>query len=106
MIRWLRAVLPPLGWLVSLALAYGGTTAFVLFLEWRLGQRLPEDVRWQTQRAVLIFGVVGYAVWRAIAYHPLFRPSYRTWLAGTPWKIPKPLPLGPIHLVPQDVLLV
>src|SRR5262249_4966554 len=61
---------------------------------------------WHVSRAVLVIGTVSYAVWRVQAYHPLYQPAYQTWLAATPWTSRQPLPLGPVHLVPQDVLLV
>jgi hypothetical protein len=32
--------------------------------------------------------------------------AYQAWLAATPWTSRQPLPLGPIHLVLQDVVLV
>jgi hypothetical protein len=47
-----------------------------------------------------------YAVFRVWAFHPALRPSYYRWLSGTPWTSQKPLPLGPIHLVLQDVLIL
>jgi hypothetical protein len=47
-----------------------------------------------------------YGLYRVAAFHPLFRPAYREWLMSTPWTSPKPLPLGPIHLVFQDVILL
>jgi hypothetical protein len=105
MIRWLRVVLPELGVLAGVALFYGAVNGVLLYVEWRLRVRLAEDGR-QVTRIILGFATVCYAVWRALGYHPLFRPWYRAWLAATPWTSRKPLPLGPIHLVAQDVVLV
>lgn len=46
----------------------------------------------------------GYAVFRVVTFHPLWRIDYRQWLERTPWTPRHPLPLGPLHLVPQDVV--
>ncbi len=40
--------------------------------------------------------------YRVAAFHPYFRPNYLRWLKLTPWTVRKPLPLGPVHLVPED----
>ena len=50
--------------------------------------------------------MAAYGVFRVAAFHPVFRPKYRGWLEQTPWTSRKPLPLGPIHLVWQDVLVL
>jgi hypothetical protein len=105
MIRWLRVVLPSLEWLVLFAALYGLATGIMLAVEWWFGVRL-EEVRWQASRAVLVFATVLYATWRVLAYHPLSLPEYQTWLAATPWTSRQPLPLGPVHLVLQDVVLL
>jgi hypothetical protein len=41
-----------------------------------------------------------------LGFHPLFDSDYRGWLRSSPWNARKALPLGPIHLVPQDALLL
>jgi hypothetical protein len=50
--------------------------------------------------------MAAYGIFRATGFHPFFRPEYRAWLEQTPWTSRKPLPLGPIHLVRQDVVLL
>ncbi len=105
MFRWLRVVLPSLGWLILFAGVYGGYLGLLFFLEWRVGQRAPEEVRKMTLGA-LGLGAFAYASWRVHAFHPLSRPGYRSWLAATPWTSRQRLPLGPVHLVLQDVVLV
>ena len=50
--------------------------------------------------------MAAYGVFRVAAFHPVFRPKYRGWLEQTPWTGRKPLPLGPIHLVWQDVVVL
>jgi hypothetical protein len=102
-LRWLCLVLPS-GWIVAL---------FMLFL-------LIEEVIWLwlayttgdtcallQQRLAMVGSVcVGYAVFRIMAFHPLFRSEYRKWLESTPWSSPKPLPVGPVHLVVQDLVVL
>ena len=47
-----------------------------------------------------------YGALRVAAFHPLFWPGYGRWLARTPWRAPKPLPLGPVHLDLRDAVVV
>jgi hypothetical protein len=53
----------------------------------------------------ILFAII-YGVFRVYGFHPIFNPAYRDWLATTPWTPAKPLPLGPVHLVGADVLLL
>ena len=50
-----------------------------------------------------ILGCGGFLLgaYRAIAFHPYFRPGYLRWLKGTPWTVNKPLPLGPWNWFPR-----
>jgi hypothetical protein len=104
MTRWLRVVLPSLGWLAGFAVLYGAAAGAILLLEWRIGGRLHDA--FGLTRVFLVPGIVAYALWRGGAYHPFFHSAYRSWLTNSPWTHGKPLPLGPIHLVVQDVALV
>ncbi|MGI9455742.1 MAG: hypothetical protein ACR2NU_04225, partial [Aeoliella sp.] len=47
-----------------------------------------------------------YGFWRVVGFHPLFLPEYRKWLANTPWRSSKALPLKPIGVVWQDVVVL
>ncbi len=111
MIRWLRVVLPDLQWLVLFAAGYGLWVACFLWLErWfgvSLGAPLPElqDLRRAGTIVILGSGAVLYGLVRGVGFHPVGLPDYRAWLAATPWTGQKPLPFGPVHLVPQDVFL-
>ncbi len=51
------------------------------------------------------FAVAFYVAYR-VSFHPVYRSDYRTWLANTPWNASKPLPLGPVHLIPQDLAVL
>src|SRR5258705_8010606 len=51
-----------------------------------------------------IAAVVGN--YRATVFNPLASAGYRRWLATTPWRPPQPLPLGPVHLVARDLIVL
>ncbi len=110
MIRWLRLSWPPWGWVALFAVAYGGALGLLLWLEARIGGPLVDDagrpLRTRLTGGMLMAGTAFYSFWRAFVFHPRGRPSYAAWLAATPWTSKKPLPLGPVHLVPQDILFV
>jgi hypothetical protein len=47
-----------------------------------------------------------YGAFRLWAFHPFYRPEYRRWLTLTPWDYLRPLPLGPVYLAAQDLLIL
>jgi hypothetical protein len=110
LIRWLRLILPPL-WVILVAVFFCMIIEG-LYLWTRFCLSVPEIAE-ETSRQFLkardgsvaaMMAVFG--IFRVTAFHPLFRLKYRTWLEHTPWTGRKPLPLGPIHLVWQDAILV
>ncbi len=106
MIHWLRVVLPAWWLLMIPVIGCGVFEAPIVYLEWKLGQPLQDfRVRRPSLGFLCIFSIF-YAVYRAVGFHPLTRPSYARWLVTTPWTSARPLPLGPIHLVTQDVLIL
>ncbi len=98
--RLLR-VAPP-GWAVAVFVVfYLICEAPVWYIEWKFGRvDMPNRFGPKTLR----IGAFLLGVYRAIAFHPYFRPGYLHWLKGTPWTVSKPLPLGPVELVPEDCL--
>jgi hypothetical protein len=60
---------------------------------------LIRDVGW-----LLLAALAGAA--RVYFFHLSFHREYAQWLALTPWTPAKQLPLGPVHLVVQDLVLV
>ena len=56
--------------------------------------------------AVLVFAAGLFGVYRVFRFHPVFCGDYHDWLRLSPWNLRKPLPLGPVHLTPQDGLLL
>ncbi len=99
-----RVVAPP-GWPVILfLLIFAATEGPILYLERQVGQPLPMPFR--PGRWCLIGGAILLARYRVVAFHPYFGADYLRWLKATPWTVDKPLPVGPVELVPQDVLAV
>lgn len=104
--RWIRVVLPP-RWAIGIALVlYLIPEAWYFWWQWWVG--LPgageELLRFRDALAGAI--CAGYGAFRVLAFHPALRPAYRRWLELAPWTSRKPLPLGPIHLVAQDIVVL
>jgi hypothetical protein len=105
-LRSLRLTLPPL-WVVVVAVcAPALVEGLFVWLHYWIGatDAARELLRFRDGVAAAI--MAAYGIFRAAAFHPLYRPKYREWLAISPWTAGRPLPLGPIHLVWQDVVLV
>jgi hypothetical protein len=67
----------------------------------------------KTDQELMTFPPIGllllatmYASYRIDAFHPVRQPAYLNWLVQTPWSWRKPLPLGPVHLVAADGVLL
>jgi hypothetical protein len=116
--RWLRVVLPPVPWSSAMVLAWVGlhgiiiaflATAMIEFHESDLGWPGLDEIALTIGRehaAALSALAFLYGISRVIAFHPAASEKYRQWLALTPWTSQRPLPLGPIHPVWQDAVLV
>ena len=102
---WLRVVLPPMWVIVLLAIVYGLINA-VHFGSELFGFRANSHDFHELCLMLISFAALAYGVFRAIVFHPFWRLAYREWLLGTPWEHPQPLPLGPVHLVWQDLVVV
>jgi hypothetical protein len=105
-VGWMRVVAPPGAAIGLFLVLYLAPIVLAWVLTWRLG--LPE-IRGAfnpVRGMVVVMACVAYGVYRVLAFHPLFRPAYRSWLTLTPWTSDKPLPLGPLVLVPQDVVVL
>jgi hypothetical protein len=60
------------------------------------------------QAFAIIIGAAAslHALCRLARFHPVCNFSYASWLALSPWTATKPLPLGPIHPVWQDIAVI
>ncbi len=55
---------------------------------------------------LLAGGAMVYALYRIWRFHPRCNSAYLVWLRLTPWTADKPLPLGPVHPVWQDAVVI
>jgi hypothetical protein len=104
-LRSLQRTLPPLWAVVLAAFALAFWEGLYLWLRYWIGAAEAARGLLGGRDATAAGIMAAYGVFRAAAFHPLYRPKYRDWLALTPWTADKSLPLGPIHLVWQDVVL-
>jgi hypothetical protein len=102
----LRTWVRPAWFLLLMAATYLAFEAPYVWMVW--WKQIPlgaAQLRPRDGVMLLMCGIFG--VLRATSLHPLVWSPYGRWLASTPWQMPKPLPLGPIHLAPRDgVVLV
>ena len=102
-----HAAWPPPLLIVGFILLYGGFNAAIWLVETLTDyptSDLPEIVRWRT--VVLQLAMIAHAIFRLGRFHPACNRSYAGWLRLSPWTPDKPLPLGPIYPVWQDVVVV
>jgi hypothetical protein len=104
--RWWRLVAPPAFLWVALILTICVIEGFVFWIANLLGD-WDEALRLHATRdaAVLFFAALN-GVLRVVLHHPLFDARYREFLAVSPWERTKPLPLGPVRLALQDLLVL
>jgi hypothetical protein len=65
---------------------------------------LPELAR--TRTILLITAAGAFAIYRLARFHPVWNRGYAAWLRLSPWTAERPLPLGPVHLVWQDLVVL
>jgi hypothetical protein len=104
MIRRLLVILPPPALLLALAIAYTLMELPFWFVRLRWGVQAAGTSR--PALVVVVCSALAYGVYRVAAFHPFFRPDYRAWLERTPWTSRKPLPVGPVAWVPEDLLIL
>ncbi|HXT59852.1 MAG TPA: hypothetical protein VN699_14540, partial [Pirellulales bacterium] len=104
--NWLLLVLPP-GWVVTFAfstwLVIEGLAAF---LHWQFPVPGVADPLLRARDAFAIAACAALGLYRVAGFHPLFKDAYRRWLSFTPWRRGLPLPVGPVHLAPQDAAVL
>ncbi|HEX3997820.1 MAG TPA: hypothetical protein VHX65_04660 [Pirellulales bacterium] len=100
-----RTWIQPRLFLQLMALTYVISEGFMAYERW-FDHLRPVDLEPIVAcRDVLVLGFVFFAgVLRAKTNHPLFWIDYGRWLARSPWRLPKPLPMGPVHLAISDVV--
>jgi hypothetical protein len=103
MMSWLGYVWP-LRIISVAAFWYVAVELIIRFCESQGGGPMTEMAA--TRDMVLLLGVPVYGAFRVCAFYPIYRPQYFQWLLTSAWDGRKPLPLGPVYLVLQDVALV
>ena len=104
--NWLLLVLPA-GWAVGLA--FGVWLFFeglVAFYDWQFGLPGVREHFLKVRDGFAIGACAFWGIFRVAGLHPLFDETYRSWLSLTPWRRGLPLPVGPVHLAPQDGLIM
>ncbi len=97
-----RQILPPPRLLMLAVTVYALLWLPLLWLR-HLG--LPAEAESFRAPAVFtLFICALYGVYRAAAFHPMWRPGYLAWLRTTPWTVERPLPEGPVLLVWEDAI--
>jgi hypothetical protein len=107
LLRRFRMLLPPSAYIVCYVLIYL-IASLPLMLVGPAANNNPaiDPMLRYPPVAVHFVGLALYGIYRAAAFHPLFREEYRRWLETTPWTLGKPLPVGPAHLVWEDAVIV
>ncbi|HTN02550.1 MAG TPA: hypothetical protein VL132_11750 [Planctomycetaceae bacterium] len=104
---WLSKVWPPWPYLVGATIALGLIESIHVWQEVQARRFGPVGLPiGQLRDGILVAMAIIYAGYRVAAFHPMLLPDYREWLMRTPWRWPRPLPFGPVHLVPQDLSLL
>jgi len=105
-----NAVWPPLPLLIVFAVAYGLIEAGMWLINFvspgarSIADEMPELAG--IRIVILVSAAVVYASFRLWRFHPACNPAYSAWLEMSPWTANKRLPVGPIHVVWQDAIVV
>jgi hypothetical protein len=91
---------------VLISLCFWVTVYFTIpSSEARASFRTPNEVG-RIQTGILAVAAGFYAMYRVTRFHPACNPGYSAWLRLSPWTAAKPLPLGPVHPVWQDAVVL
>src|SRR5262245_9773041 len=80
----------------------------LMVLAFPLGARDPfemEEIK-RANRVLVTLAAAVYGIYRVACFHPAVNPRYFAWLKLSPWQADKPLPMGPVHLVWQDLVVI
>lgn len=104
--RWIRVVLPSEVYILAACATYLFVSGSALLID--MGRRANARPAEASIAGLLVLTACAfsYGVQRVRNFHPACQAEYRNWIRYTPWKEGLPLPLGPVHLVVQDLLIV
>ncbi len=97
--RWFRVTLPNGSYVGAFLLVYLISESIFQFL-------IGPGFEHVTSEGLIEIAAIVYGLHRGLGFHPVFNPEYCKWLAMSPWTNRKPLPAGPAHLVPQDLVVL
>ncbi len=101
-----RMLLPPAPLIVVYAFVYLVASLPAIIVARRFGAAAVDAQLRRMPIVIHLGGMLIYGLYRAVAFHPFFRPEYRKWLEMTPWRWGKPLPVGPAQPVVEDAVIV
>ena len=105
-----NAVWPRLWVVVTFAVVYGlfSAAVWLIAVTSRMAQADISDMQEMvvSRNFILAMAAGCYAVYRLVRFHPVCNRGYRAWMTLSPWTADKPLPLGPVHLVWQDAIVI
>lgn len=105
LVRWMRQVLPRDTIVVVAVVAVSLLEVTRLWCIWQFGG-VDEFQFLILRMMVLSFSAALYGCHRVETFHPSRDAEYRKWLESTPWTPDKPLPMGPLRLAPQDIVVI
>lgn len=105
LVRWMRVVVPE-GVILSVAVAGVVIIDTLAWLSTLRGQIPDPEIPAGFRILLLTLCSVAFGAWRVIGFHPALNVDYRRWLELSPWKPGRPLPAGPLWLVPQDLVVI
>lgn len=100
LVSWMRVVLPPTWVVVAFLLVCPGIKLIGLASGTTGDPSLRAVAFWSLALSCIVYGI-----YRGVSFHPLFHPDYHDWLKATPWTSRQQLPMGPIHLAAQDLVV-
>ena len=99
---------PLLIWLFVVAYGLLAASLWLIELPFRgTGATIPDPEGIVKIRTAILGGAAGvYALFRLWRFHPICNQAYSAWLRSSPWTAGRPLPLGPVHPVWQDGVVI
>lgn len=104
--NWLRVVLPSNTYVSTAIMALFLATFVPPAFSLAMGIPVAFPLTSPLGLVLLIPMSIAYGLFRVVGFHPIWSRDYREWLKRTPWRWGLPLPVGPVHLVLQDVVLI
>ncbi|HEY3395779.1 MAG TPA: hypothetical protein VGK58_23960 [Lacipirellulaceae bacterium] len=102
---WLRVVLPA-DWTILVFFGLFGSAYLFAYVRSWLGDSDAWDSLDEFRIMLIWCTAVAYSLFRATYFNPVENLPYGRWLKASSWRHLEALPLGPIQLVWQDVVII